>query len=223
MESEGAYLDRVEWVARRFAHVPNHVRCAAREYPVCSLSISRSIRILSIAFGGRAAMLVRVELPWILGPYLYLRRTNEGSERSCRSALCNPLPGERRPPRGEITQTWCLACGRSTGGPFTDDREARAVHDEVETATRANSTTRSEIQRLPAADERILTHQLDRVCSPAPNVIRLPLPSRRNSMPSCCASRHPRADGEARLSCKCAASWQRLQLAQHCHDGRVLT
>ena len=25
-------------------------------------------------------MLVRVELPWILGPYLYLRRTNEGSE-----------------------------------------------------------------------------------------------------------------------------------------------
>src|SRR6187200_1595115 len=113
LESEGAYLDRVEWVARRFAHVPNHVRCAAREYPVCSLSISRSIRILSIAFGGRAAMLVRVELPWILGPYLYLQRTNEGSERSCRSALCNPLPGERRPPRGEITQTWCLACNRS--------------------------------------------------------------------------------------------------------------
>ena len=109
------------------------------------------------------------------------------------------------------------------GGRFTDDREARAVHDEVETATRANSTTRSEIQRLPGADERILTHQLDRVCSPAPNVIRLPLPSRRNSMPSCCASRHPRADGEARLSCKCAASWQRLQLVQHCHDGRVLT
>ena len=63
LESEGAYLDRVEWVARRFAHVPNHVRCTAREYPVCSLSISRSIRILSIAFGGRAAMLVRVELP----------------------------------------------------------------------------------------------------------------------------------------------------------------
>jgi hypothetical protein len=58
-------------------------------------------------------MLVRVELPWILGPYLYLQRTNEGSERSCRSALCNPLPGERRPPRGEITQTWCLACNRS--------------------------------------------------------------------------------------------------------------
>jgi len=58
-------------------------------------------------------MLVRVELPWILGPYLYLRRTNEGSERSCRSALCNPLPGERRPPRGGITQTWCLACNRS--------------------------------------------------------------------------------------------------------------
>ena len=28
-------------------------------------------------------MLVRVELPWILGPYL--RRTNEGSERSCRA------------------------------------------------------------------------------------------------------------------------------------------
>jgi hypothetical protein len=40
------------------------------------------------------------------------------------------------------------------GGRFTDDREARAVHDEVETAARANSTTRSEIQRLPAADER---------------------------------------------------------------------
>ena len=39
---------------------------------------------------------------------------------------------------------------------------------------------------------------------------------------SCCASRHPRADREARLSCKCAASWQRLQLAQHRYDGGVL-
>ena len=34
--------------------------------------------------------------------------------------------------------------------PFTDDRKPRAVHDEMETLTRANST-QSEIQRLPAS------------------------------------------------------------------------
>lgn len=43
LESAGAYLDRVEWVARRSPHVSNHVRYAARDYPVRSLSISRSI------------------------------------------------------------------------------------------------------------------------------------------------------------------------------------
>jgi hypothetical protein len=34
--------------------------------------------------------------------------------------------------------------------------------------------------------------QSDRIRSPAPNVMRLPLPTRRSSMLSCCASRHPR-------------------------------
>jgi hypothetical protein len=36
LESAAAYLDRVEWVARRFAHVSNPVLCAARDYPVRS-------------------------------------------------------------------------------------------------------------------------------------------------------------------------------------------
>jgi hypothetical protein len=43
LESAGAYWDRVESVARRSPHVSNHVRSAARDHPVRSLGISRSI------------------------------------------------------------------------------------------------------------------------------------------------------------------------------------
>ena len=43
LELAGAYSDRVEWVARRSRHVSNHVRSAARDCPVRSLSISGSI------------------------------------------------------------------------------------------------------------------------------------------------------------------------------------
>jgi len=43
LESARAYWDRVEWAACRSPHVSSHVRCAARDYPVRSLRISRSI------------------------------------------------------------------------------------------------------------------------------------------------------------------------------------